>query len=143
MIGMETATRHPLRHTCSRMQLFRENIPFNVRSILRVPLHPLPLDSDGIGRQTTANVLSLAANGSQADTSPEAQPSRNQQARFASDSSRVTEQLCPHVVNGASISVTTDQNIPNHGSDNAGGYNNHPQHNWDTRKRTGRRRSVP
>ncbi|KAF8520955.1 hypothetical protein BU17DRAFT_65173 [Hysterangium stoloniferum] len=106
------------------------------------PLPPLPLDSDGIGRKTTANVLSVAANGSQGDTSA-AQPHHTRRVRFASDSSRVTEQLGPHVVNGALISVTTDQTIPITGSDNAGGYNSHPQHNWDTRKRTGRRRSVP
>ncbi|KAF8520953.1 hypothetical protein BU17DRAFT_65171 [Hysterangium stoloniferum] len=183
-------------------QNFWEYIP-KLRTSRSIPLPPLPLDSDGIGCKTTANVPSVAANNTQADTSPEAQPSRNQQnrplphipdservldcnslerplpplpldsegngpktpvdvlsvaakgsqanrseahtrrVRFASDSSRVTEQLCPHVVSGASISVTTDQNIPNHGSDNAGGYDNHPQHNWDTRQRTGRRRSVP
>ncbi|KAF8520961.1 hypothetical protein BU17DRAFT_88565 [Hysterangium stoloniferum] len=45
------------------------------------PLPPFPLDSDGIGRKTTVNVPSVAADNTQADTSPKAQPSLNQQDR--------------------------------------------------------------
>ncbi|KAF8520951.1 hypothetical protein BU17DRAFT_88557 [Hysterangium stoloniferum] len=117
---------------------FWDYIP-KLRTSGSIPLPPLPLDSEGNGPKTPVDVLSVAANGSQANRSE----AHIRRVRFASDSSRVTEQLCPHVVSGASISVTTDQNITIHGSDNAGGYNSHPQHNWDTRQRTGRRRSVP
>ncbi|KAF8520952.1 hypothetical protein BU17DRAFT_65170 [Hysterangium stoloniferum] len=96
------------------------DIPALECNSLERPLPPLPLDSDGIGRQTTAKVLSLAANGSQADTSPEAQPSRNQQARLVSGNRTIMStrgQRCIDI-NG---SVTTDQTIPSSGSDNAGG----------------------